>query len=140
MRVRTALVVAGVALIGWAVVGAGADPDVDPAGVLLFMAAVLAGHDVLWMALVLAVGAVITRLVPVRWRAVTCAAAISAAAVTLVAFPLVLGFGRPAGNPSALPLPYPRNLALVLVLVVVAAVVGAAVTSGRGWGRRRRSG
>ncbi|BEL06708.1 hypothetical protein Q0Z83_048990 [Actinoplanes sichuanensis] len=120
MKIRVALTVAGVALIGFATAGALTDPDVDPVGVLLFMAGVLIGHDVLWMAAVVVAGTVITRLVPVRWRAVTSAATIVAAAVTVVAFPLVLGFGRTAGNPSALPLPYGRNLLLILLSIVIA--------------------
>jgi MFS family permease len=123
MRIRAALVVTGVALIGFATAGALTDPDVDPVGVLLFMAGALIGHDVLWMAAVLVAGALITRLVPIRWRAVTTAATIVAAAVAVVAFPLVLGYGRPPDNPSALPLPYGRNLLLILSLIVITALL-----------------
>jgi hypothetical protein len=78
---------------------------------------VLIGHDAVWMPIVLVAGAVLTRLVPQRHRVAARIAAITAAAVTVVALPLVLGFGRQADNPSVLPLPYGRNLAVVLLVV-----------------------
>ncbi|MBO3744156.1 hypothetical protein [Actinoplanes flavus] len=132
---RIVLVIAGVALIVYAAAGAVTDPDVAVGGVLLFLAGVLAVHDIVWMATVLAVGAAITRLVAARHQTVARATAISAATITFVAFPLVLGFGRSPGNPSVLPLPYGRNLALVLLGI-------AAVTVLIGWrgGREKLKG
>jgi hypothetical protein len=115
MRARPVLVAAGVVLMGYAVAGALTDPGVDPAGVLFFLAGVLVAHDVAWMAVTLAAGAVITGLVPARHRAVARAAAISAAAVTVVALPLVPGLGRSVS----------RDLAVVLLLVAVAAALSA---------------
>ncbi|MEV4728349.1 hypothetical protein, partial [Micromonospora humida] len=106
MRTRVALVAAGTLLIGYAVAGAWADPELAPAGVLVFLAGVLVGHDVVWMAGVLAVGALLARFVPRRHRPVVRAGVIGAAALTVVALPLVLGFGRPPDDPSVLPLPY----------------------------------
>ncbi|MEU8021834.1 MULTISPECIES: hypothetical protein [Micromonospora] len=142
MRVRSALVAVGVLLMGYAVVGGSADPDLKPAGVLLFLAGVLAGHDLVWMVVLLAGGAAVARFVPRRHRPVARAAAVSAAALTVVAVPLVLGFGRPPDNPSVLPLPYGRNLAAVLLLVAGAALAGGLtadrrrrLTAGRGRGR-----
>ncbi|WP_329011273.1 hypothetical protein OG271_30175 [Micromonospora rifamycinica] len=123
MRIRVALVAVGTLTMGYAVLGALADPDLSPAGVLLFLAGVVVGHDLVWMVGLLAAGAVLTRFVPRRHRPLARAAAISAAAVTVVALPLVLGFGRSPDNPSALPLPYGRNLAVVLLLVVAATVL-----------------
>ncbi|GIE91000.1 hypothetical protein [Actinoplanes regularis] len=117
MRTRVALITAGVLIMGYATAGSLTDPDLDPAGVLLFAVAVLVGHDVLWMTAVLATGAGITRLVPRQHRPAVRVASISAAAITFVAFPLVVGDGRPADNPSALPLPYGRNLVFVLLIV-----------------------
>ncbi|MDI5937901.1 MULTISPECIES: hypothetical protein [unclassified Micromonospora] len=134
MRVRSVLVAVGVLLMGYAVVGGSADPDLKPAGVLLFLAGVLAGHDLVWMVVLLAGGAAVARWVPRRHRPVARAAAISAAALTVVAVPLVLGFGRPPDNPSVLPLPYGRNLAAVLLLVA-----GAALAAGLTADRRHRS-
>ncbi|MEV4714038.1 hypothetical protein [Micromonospora sp. NPDC049374] len=116
MRTRTGLVVGGCLLMAYAVVGALTDADLAPAGVLLFLAAVLVGHDVVWMAAVLTVGAALTR-VPPRCRPAVRTAAITAAAVTVVGLPLALGFGRSADNASVLPLPYGRNLVAVLLVV-----------------------
>jgi hypothetical protein len=123
VKIRVILVVAGVLLMGYAVAGALTDPDVAPGGVLVFLAGVLAGHDVVWMTVLLAAGAVLSRLVPGRRTPVARAAAIIAAALTFVAFPLVLGTGRSAGNPSVLPLPYGRNLTVVLLVIAVVAVL-----------------
>jgi MFS family permease len=118
MSLRGALVITGVLIMGYAAAGALTDPDLAPAGVLLFLAGALIGHDFIWMPVVIAVGAVITRFVP-RWRRpAVIAATVSAASITVVALPLVLGFGHPADNPSALPLPYGRNLALVLLVII----------------------
>jgi len=136
MKIRTMLVVAGVLTMGYAVGGALADPDLEAGGVLLFLAGVLVGHDVVWMLAVLAGGAVITRLVPQRHRPAARVAAISATALTFVAFPLVLGIGRTADNPSALPLPYGRNLAAVLLVIVAATLLTCLWRTRRGQGRK----
>ncbi|GGN74944.1 hypothetical protein GCM10010112_45620 [Actinoplanes lobatus] len=129
MTTRTVLALTGILIMGYAVAGALHDPDLAPSGVLTFLAGVLVVHDVIWMPALLAVGAVITRLVPRRRRPAVIAATICAAAITIVALPLVLGFGRPADNPSALPSAYGRNLVVVLFIVAVAALP-----------RRRRAG
>ena len=136
MRTRAALVAAGVLLMGFAVAGAVTDPDVAVGGVLLFLAAVLAGHDVVWMTAVLAAGALLSRFAR-RRRTVVRAAAISAAAITVVALPLVLGFGRPAGDTSVLPLPYGRNLAAVLLALTAVAVLACLIPDRRAHGRKK---
>jgi MFS family permease len=136
MRIRIMLVVAGVLTMGYAAGGALADPDFTLVGVLLFLAGVLAGHDAVWMLAVLAAGAAITRLVPQRHRPVVRGAAISAAALTFVAFPLVLGVGRTADNPSVLPLPYGRNLALVLLVIAAATLLTSLWRSRRARSRK----
>jgi hypothetical protein len=132
MRARGVLIIAGILIMGYAAGGALLDPDLAPAGVLLFLAGALIGHDLIWMPVVLAVGAVITRLVGPRHRPAVIAAAISAASIMFVGLPLVLGFGRPADNPSALPLPYARNLALVLLVI-------AGVAALRRWAGGRKN-
>ncbi|MEG3632796.1 hypothetical protein [Micromonospora palythoicola] len=116
MKTRTVLVVGGGLLMAYAVVGALTDADLTPGGVLLFLAAVLVVHDVVWMAAVLAVGVALTR-VPSRYRPTIRTAVIVVAAVTVVGLPLALGFGRAADNTSVLPLPYGRNLVAVLLAV-----------------------
>ena len=135
MRIRAALIAAGILTMLYAVGGALADPGLERVGVLIFLVAVLAAHDAVWMPAVLAAGALLTRLVPRRHRPAVRVAAIVAASVTVVALPLVLGFGRSADNPSALPSAYGRNL--VFVLLVIAAATLPAI--GRGKIRRKKS-
>jgi hypothetical protein len=118
-RARVALAVLGAAVMAYAVVGALTDPGVKPIGVAIFLVAVLVLHDAVWMLVVLLAGAVLSRWVPVRFRTLVRVALLTVAAVAVVALPLALGFGRAADNPSALPLPYGRNLLAVLAGIVV---------------------
>ncbi len=119
---RRGLVTAGTLIMGYAAVGALTDPDLRVGGVLIFLAAVLAGHDVVLLPLIISIGALIGRLVPVGARAIIRAATFCTAAVTVVGLPLVLGYGKSADNPSALPLHYGRGLATVLALIWSVAV------------------
>jgi hypothetical protein len=130
MRTRVALVAVGAVLIAYAMVGVLTDADADPIGMLVFLLAVLVGHDLVWLPVALAAGLLIARGGPgVR------IAALVAVSVSVVALPLVLGIGRPADNPSVLPLHYGRHLALILL--VIAAVTAAAAIR-RKLTRRRR--
>jgi hypothetical protein len=103
----------GVATIGYALLAAAADPDVTSGRHTLFLLAVLALHDALLMPAFLLIGALVHHAAAGPSRAIIQAALIATAAVTLVALPLVLGYGRAADNPSALPRDYPAGLALV---------------------------
>jgi hypothetical protein len=119
-RLRTLLILAGVAGLGYAALGLLTDPDVKLFGVLLFLVAVLAVHDGLWMPAVLGAGALIDRFVPARRRRPVRVGLSIGAAVGVVGLPLVLGPGPPGG------LPYGRNLALTLgVLVLVTLIVAS---------------
>ncbi|WP_306330185.1 hypothetical protein [Streptomyces venezuelae] len=114
---RYALGVLGLGLIGLGARLVVAEPD--PAGVLLWLAGAVVLHDGVLAPLVLAVGLLIAAR-PARglWRG----ALIVAGSVILVTLPLLVRPGEPP-NPSALPLPYGRNLAIVLG--AVGAVTGA---------------
>lgn len=68
MRTRTVLVTTGTLIMGYAVAGALGDPDLAPAGVLVFLAAMLIVHDALWMPALLAAGAALRRLAGSRGR------------------------------------------------------------------------
>jgi hypothetical protein len=124
---RRALVAVGTLVMGWAVAGALTDADVKPFGVLIFLVGVLIGHDGVLLPLTIGAGVLIGRYVPVGHRATVRAAALCSLAVTVVAFPLVLGHGRTADNPSALPLPYGRGLAGLLGVIWVVALTAIAV-------------
>jgi hypothetical protein len=123
---RRALVVIGILTMAYAVLGALLDDDVKPFGVLVFLVGVLVAHDGVLLPLVLGAGALIGRYIPARRQPPVRVAALVSLAVSVVALPLVLGFGRSPDNPSVLPLPYGRGLLLVLALVWAVAI-GAAV-------------
>jgi hypothetical protein len=114
--VRRVLVASGTILVGYAVLSAIADPDIRLLGVLIFLAAVLVLHDGILLPLSIGVGALLARL-PVPGRAPVRAAALISISLTIVALPLVLGYGRSADNPSILPLPYGRGLLLMLTVI-----------------------
>jgi uncharacterized membrane protein YozB (DUF420 family) len=130
IRLRALLIVAGIAGMAYAASGLITEP-----GALLFLGAVLVVHDALWMPLVLAAGVLVTRFVPGRHRRTVRVALLIAAAVVAVGAPLALTPGRPADNPSVLPLPYGRNLAIVLAGIV--AIAGLTIVAR---GRRRIAG
>jgi hypothetical protein len=119
---RRGLITAGVVIMAYAAVGALTDPDLRVGGVLIFLAAVLAAHDVVLLPLIIGIGALIDRLVPAGARIAIRVAALCTAAVTVVGLPLVLGYGKSTDNPSALPLAYGRGLATVLALIWTVAV------------------
>jgi hypothetical protein len=116
---RAALITAGILVMGYAVVGV---LTTSPLGVPVFLAGVLIGHDFVLMPVVIGVGALIGRFVPAGDRAVVRTAALCSLAVTVVALPLVFGYGRSADNPSALPQDYRWGLATVLGVSWLAAL------------------
>ncbi|MCX5301346.1 hypothetical protein OG898_33615 [Streptomyces sp. NBC_00193] len=102
----------------------------DPLDVLVWMGGALVLHDGIIAPLVLAAGLAVAA---VPARGLVRGALLTAGALVLVTLPLLLRPGTPP-NPSALPLPYGRNLLLVLAAVAVAA--GVMAVAGR-WRRPR---
>ncbi|MCY0938035.1 hypothetical protein [Streptomyces sp. H34-S4] len=103
----------------------------DPLDVLVWLGGALVLHDGIIAPLVLATGLAVAA---VPARGLVRGALLTAGVLVLVTLPLLLRPGAPP-NPSALPLPYGRNLAVVLAAVAAAAGVTAVV--GR-WRRRSR--
>lgn len=95
----------------------------DPVGVVVWLGGALVLHDGVIAPLVLAAGMAVAA---VPARGLVRGALLTAGALVLVTLPVLLRPGAPP-NPSALPLPYGRNLALVLAAVVVTAVAVAVV-------------
>lgn len=79
-------------------------------------------HDGVLLPIVLLAGFLVGRWVSPRWRGPLRAGLVVSGMVTVVALPFVLGLGRTADLPSALPLDYGRGL-LITVGVVWAAVL-----------------
>jgi hypothetical protein len=134
--VRAGLVAAGGGLMLYAVLGAVTDRSDRIGGHLIFLVAVLVGHDWLLMPLAIAIGALLARTVPSRARAETTAAAYVSGVLLVVALPLVLGLGRTPDEPSALPLNYGRGL---LTSVAVVWFAAGATFLYRRWRRPARS-
>ncbi|WP_426368168.1 hypothetical protein [Streptomyces sp. E-08] len=105
----------------------------DPYDALVWLAGALVLHDGVLAPLVLAVGLLVAA---VPGRRVVRGALIVCGVLVLVTLPLLLRPGAPP-NPSALPLPYARNLLVVLALVTAAAVALAVLP--RLWRRARRT-
>ncbi|MGW7099538.1 hypothetical protein [Streptomyces sp. NPDC054838] len=104
----------------------------DPLDVLVWLGGALVLHDALIAPLVLGAGLLLAALPA---RRLLRGALLTGGAVVLITLPLLL---RPGGtaNPSALPLPYGRNLLLVLGAVAVVTALLAAVSAARSRARR----
>jgi hypothetical protein len=97
----------------------------------------IAAHDALIGPLACCIGWLIVRFLPPVMRAPLQGGLIVAGAVMVVSVPVVVGRGRDAGNPSALPGDYP--LALMEVLGVVAISVIALMLTGAFRRRKARN-
>ncbi|MGW4160605.1 hypothetical protein [Streptomyces sp. NPDC004788] len=105
----------GLVLMGLGARLVAAEPD--PLGVLVWLAGAVVLHDGILAPLVFGIGLL---LVGRRQRGLSRGVLLVAGTVVLVTLPLLVRPGAPP-NPSALPLPYGRNLAIVLAGVAVAA-------------------
>ncbi|MFP1628032.1 hypothetical protein ACLB9X_23330 [Streptomyces sp. 5K101] len=132
--VRCALGALGLLLIGVGGRQLAAQPD--PYDVLLWMAGALVLHDGVLAPVVLAVGLLVAALPA---RPVVRGALVTGGALVLVTLPLLVRPGAPP-NPSALPLPYARNLLLVLAVVAAVALAWVVLTRLRRRVRASRAG
>ena len=97
-------------------------------------------HDLILVPAVAAAGWVLARVVPCALRGLVRGGLLVAAAVTLVALPVLSGKGDPR-NASLTPLDYPRNWLLVLGgIAVVTTVLAIAQRSASRPGAGRRTG
>jgi hypothetical protein len=132
------------AVLGWAVIAWGVagvvrhHVDTRPADLLRFVAGGILLHDLVVVPLALVGAYLLNRAVPAPWRRWVQVTLVVAAPLALFAYPMVRGFGRIPGNPTALPHDYATNLALV-VTAVVAIVAALATTHRRRPGPSRRT-
>ena len=119
--IRRLFVLAGLAMIAFAVFGGGA-ASLSTSPYLRFVVEVTLGVLLLALPLTLAVGWLIGRFVPVVARPVVQGAGRATALIVLIALPSVLGHGRDATMPSALPRNYATGLWTVLAVVWAVAI------------------
>ncbi|MEZ0115979.1 putative neutral ceramidase superfamily lipid hydrolase [Catenulispora sp. EB89] len=119
---RRLLVAAGVAMIAFALFGGGA-ASLSTSPYLKFVLKVTLAVLVLALPLTLAAGWLIGKVVPVVVRPIVQGACIATALIVAIALPAVLGRGRDATMPSALPRNYATGLWTVLAVVWAAAIV-----------------
>lgn len=120
---RLVLIMIGVTTMLFAVVGSLRSPDTHLVRQGLFLVAALLLNDLLLAPLFIGVGLIIGRVVPPPYRAVVQGALIVTAAVTFIAVPFLLGFGRQPDLPSALPRNYLGGYAIVLGAIWAVATV-----------------
>jgi hypothetical protein len=113
-RTRWLFYALGAGMVGWGLVGLLTAARSNPVAWVRFAAIVVTANDGVLAPLVILAGVLLKRLHPARHRALTQIGLFVTGAVTLVALPEVLGYGRTADNPSALPLPYGWGLAVVV--------------------------
>ncbi|WP_042410378.1 hypothetical protein [Streptacidiphilus carbonis] len=135
LRVRLALVVAGLSLLVFGVQGLLGEPYLmgHLLEVVFWAAGGIVLHDGAWMPLVLAAGLLFGRAaVPDRVRGALTAGLMTAIALTAVGLPAVVREHDHKGNATLLPLPYLRNWLLLLAAVVLGTAVAGAVLWWRG--------
>ncbi|MGE0794198.1 MAG: hypothetical protein AB7H43_03080 [Acidimicrobiia bacterium] len=103
--------------------------DTKPAATALWVVGLAVAHDLVLAPLVMGVGVAVKRFAPAWLRPWLGAGLIVSGAVGLVAWPLVRGYGRSAGNPSILPRDYTTGT--VVVLVAVWGAIGLGLLAGR---------
>ena len=136
--IRRVLVTAGALVMGYAIDGLVTGKDTNPEPQFGFLAAGLAGHDLVALPIAVGVGALLGRYVPAPVRGAVRVGLYLSVVLTVIALPFVLGRGRRPDDPSALPLNYTHGLLIVLGV----SWVGVAAAALLGWlvGRAPRSG
>ena len=122
---RIILAILGLTACGWAIAGIVNDSGTRPLGQIVFVGAVLVGHDLVLLPIALVAGAAVARWSPAWLKGPLQAALFAIAIISVIALPFVLGKGRTADNPSALPLPYGTALLVVLAPIWTVSVAAA---------------
>jgi hypothetical protein len=126
--VRWLLYTVGIGMIGFGSIGLVFGARSNPFAWLRFAATVTLLNDGLLTPLVIATGFLLGRVIPLAHRRWIGTGLGCTGALTLVAAPFVLGYGRTADNPSALQLNYGHGLLIVLSLLWTSLGLGALVS------------
>lgn len=107
----------GAGVVAFGLIGAWTDrADTHPIELAIWLAAAGIVHDAI-LAPAFVVAAVLTGRLPAWMRVPVRLALALTALLTVLAWPLVRGWGRVASDPSVLPLDYGRNLAVVVAAI-----------------------
>ena len=154
---RVLLCLIGASIAGYGVSGLLTAASPDLVHYLGFMLVGVAAHDLVLAPVSLGVGALLARRLSPGSRWAVLAGLFVSLAVTLIALPFALGYGKRPDDPSALPLDYGRGLMITLggvwigVLTVALARFGSRrirppsgsgwkpPSGGGGWGRLRKA-
>ena len=124
---RWPIVTGAVVGAGFAAVGVASllqeSHDTHPFVTARWVVGLALAHDLVLVPLVLVVGAAVRRWSPATARPFVAGGLIVSGALALVAWPLVRGYGRSAGNPSILPRDYGRGLLVALAVTWVLVLV-----------------
>ncbi len=137
MKGRILLGALGVVVAGWGVwtLLTNQRPDQLVAAAVWLAGGAIA-HDFVLAPAVLVAGWLLVRMLPLWMRGPATAGAVVLGTVTLVALPVLGGWGRRADNPSLLPRDYWTGWILVATIVAIAVVAaGLVVRSRQGHGR-----
>ena len=105
--------------------------NTSPLPVLGWLVGLDIASDALLLPVVAVVGALLSRWLPVRVRPPVQAGLVVAAALGVVAVPVLNGAGRDPDNPSLLPLDYVHSIGVALVCVLVVTLIAVAVRLAR---------
>jgi hypothetical protein len=137
--VRFRLLVGAVGVVG-AAYGAWLLLDQDYLAAAIWLVAGVVLHDFVLVPLTLGLGWVAARVVPPGWRSPLAVGLVVLGSVTLVAVPVLGGWGANTDNATILDRPYATGWFLVATLVLAGVVAGAVLSRRRsgGPGARRR--
>jgi hypothetical protein len=125
MRTRVALVLLGVAAIGYGALGVlRTASDSSPVRWTTDLVGASLVHDLLFVPLVLLLVVAGRRWLPASWRGPAAVLLVVGGSLVLVAVPVLGRPGARADNPTLLPRDYPAGLALAVGAVALSVVLG----------------
>jgi len=139
-RSRYAFYGVGAAMIAWGLRGLFTTPSTKPLNWAMFFVGGVVAHDLVYAPIFAVVVFLVVRRIPAPYRPYVQAGVVITGLLTLVALPMVLSLGGVPDDPSALPLPYARNLMISLGTIWAAVVLTAVMD--RRWraaGRHRQA-
>ncbi len=106
--------------------------ETHPLGLAIWLGGGIVLHDFVLAPVVLALGLVIVRVVPLAVRAPVVVGLITAGTLLLIAVPVIVASHRSVANPTVLPGSYVAGLGVSLLVVAALTAVAAAWSLARG--------